>query len=150
LAVGGHPYWYFVPYQKSIQAALDQLREREFLAGRYNPVINLIDFSNPRWAHKRPGAKHKSIEAAFLAAEADGTRSVLDISKVSRVPGLGATTALSSEKLEALYGTQKPTRAQVEPELSFLNDVKRGHCVHFVLHESGAPSEICFAGYSYD
>ena len=37
--MGGEPYWYFVPYQPNIQAALDALRAREFKAGRYNPVL---------------------------------------------------------------------------------------------------------------
>jgi hypothetical protein len=37
--MGGHPYWYFVPFQPNAQVALDELREREFRAGRYSPVM---------------------------------------------------------------------------------------------------------------
>ena len=35
--MGAHPYWYFVKYQSNLQKALDELRDREFKAGRYNP-----------------------------------------------------------------------------------------------------------------
>jgi len=37
--MGAHPYWYFVKHEPDIDHALQQLREREFRAGRYNPVI---------------------------------------------------------------------------------------------------------------
>jgi hypothetical protein len=33
--MGGHPYWYFVPFQPDLGTALRSLREREFKAGRY-------------------------------------------------------------------------------------------------------------------
>ena len=38
----------------------------------------------------------------------------------------------------------------VEENMSFLEDVDRGHCVYLVLFKNGKPSEIFFAGYSYD
>ena len=44
--MGGEPYWYFVPYQSNIQAALDSLRAREFKAGRYNPVMPFQRFTS--------------------------------------------------------------------------------------------------------
>jgi len=37
--MGGHPYFYSVPYDPDENAALQRLRQREFFAGRYNPVI---------------------------------------------------------------------------------------------------------------
>ena len=43
--MGGHPYWYFVPYQENIQEALNALRQREFQAGRYNPATRVSAFS---------------------------------------------------------------------------------------------------------
>lgn len=76
--MGGHPYWYVVPYQPDIGAALEQLRQREFAAGRYNPVIPFPEFpvgpDSPS-----PGAKHKSIPEAMTTAREDGTRSILDL-----------------------------------------------------------------------
>ena len=32
----------------------------------------------------------------------------------------------------------------------FLEDVERGQCVYIIMYKDGVPSEICFAGYSYD
>ncbi len=67
--MGGEPWYYFVPYQADINKALQELRQREFKAGCYNPVIPF----QPHLA--RPGrAQHASIEAALEAADADGTR----------------------------------------------------------------------------
>ena len=37
--MGGHPWFYFVAYQSDINIALQNLRRREFEAGRYNPVM---------------------------------------------------------------------------------------------------------------
>jgi hypothetical protein len=42
--MGGHPYWYYVPYQDDTQASLDDLRTREFEAGRYSPVIRYLKY----------------------------------------------------------------------------------------------------------
>ena len=42
--MGGHPYWYVVAYDANLEAALERLREREFRAGRYNPVMPFIPF----------------------------------------------------------------------------------------------------------
>jgi hypothetical protein len=39
LKMGSHPYRYFVPYPDDFQQALEERREREFAAGRYNPVM---------------------------------------------------------------------------------------------------------------
>ena len=79
--MGGHPYWYFVPYNPDIEAALESLREREFNAGRYNPVMPFIDFpitaSSPA-----PGKKHASMQEALEASDASGTRSIIDMAGV--------------------------------------------------------------------
>jgi hypothetical protein len=50
----------------------------------------------------------------------------------------------------ALYGTAHPTRTQVLAEMDFLEDIERGQAVYLVLYEGERPSEILFAGYSYD
>ena len=42
--MGAHPYWYTVNYHPDFDAALNELREREFQAGRYNPAMNFIEF----------------------------------------------------------------------------------------------------------
>ena len=77
--MGGHCYSYFVPYQTDIGSALQTLRQREFQAGRYNPVIHFPFDGAVSLTTQSPGAKHRSIEDALEASDADGTRSILDM-----------------------------------------------------------------------
>ena len=146
---GGEPYWYFVPYQKDIDRALQELRNREFEAGRYNPVLFDLNFpvgpSSPR-----PGAKHRSIAEALEASGEDGTRSILDIERVSDKPAFSAACRLSKERLKKLYGTIYPTHEMVTKNMDFFNDIERGHCIFFIIYKNAKPSEILFAGYSFD
>src|SRR5262249_36901053 len=102
--MGAVPYWYFVRYQPDVNAALQELRDREFRAGRYNPVQRFPSLpSTPD--SPTPGACHRSIREALRAAGADGTRSILDLDRVTAEPKLGAVAPLPDEVLRALYGT---------------------------------------------
>jgi hypothetical protein len=148
--MGGHAYWYFVPYQEDLQQALDELRAREFAAGRYNPVIRYIKFTEPEFSRQKPGAKHKTIAAALAASQEEGTRSILDIAKIAEAPGYGVAAPLDEEIVTDLYGTAQPARDIVENNMVFLDSIERGQCAYLVLYEGGEPTEICFVGYSYD
>jgi hypothetical protein len=149
--MGGEPYFYIVPYQNDVGAALQALRKREFEAGRYNPVMPFPSRHFPLGPRSpAPGRKHPSIEAALEASDADGTRSILDIESVSDTPDFGRAVPLSDTTLIDLYGTARPARAQVEADMDFFEDIERGHAVYIVLYDGAAPSEILFAGYSYD
>jgi len=87
--MGAEPWYYFVAYQSNIQQALDALREREFRAGRYNPVVPLLEFPISG-DYSGPGARHVSIEAAIEASDADGTRSILDMTRIGTAPRITA------------------------------------------------------------
>jgi hypothetical protein len=147
--MGASPYWYFVKHQPDLQQALDELREREFRAGRYNPVMDFPPYpvgpSSPA-----PGVGHASIEEALEDSDADGTRSILDIDAIAEEPDFCKAVPLSEEVLESLYGTTQPTRQMIEQDMDFLEDVDRGHCVYIVTYKGGKPDEILFAGYSFD
>jgi hypothetical protein len=73
--MGANPYFYFTPYQKDIQAALEALREQEFKAGRYSPAMSMADPPSYMFAFKfppddtspAPGARHNSIGEAIDA-----------------------------------------------------------------------------------
>lgn len=56
----------------------------------------------------------------------------------------------NSGKAFKLYGTEQPTRQMVEENMDFFNDLERGHGIYLAIYENGRPSEILFAGYSYD
>jgi hypothetical protein len=147
--MGGHPYYYIVKYQTDIEAALQDLRQREFEAGRYNPAQPFPQFPI-RPDSPAPDAQHESIYEAVEDAAEDGTRSILDIESVSEWPEFGVASPLSEEDLERYFGTQQPTKEMVSRKLNFLASVKRGHCVYITLFESGQPSELFFGGYSFD
>jgi len=99
--MGGHAWTYFVPFEPDILAAMQALRRREFEAGRYNPAVRFpMDRKAPS-----PGAQHASIEAALAASDADGTRSILDMGRISQSPDYGVVVPLPLERLEELYGT---------------------------------------------
>ncbi len=144
--MGGHAWTYFVPFQPDILAAMQALRRREFEAGRYNPAVRFpMDRKAPS-----PGAQHASIEEALAASDADGTRSILDMERISQSPDYGVVVPLPLERLEELYSTQQPTRKMIEQNMDFLDDIERGEGVYFIVYKEGSPSEIFFAGFSYD
>lgn len=150
--MGGHAYWYWVPYRDDMQAALDDLRKREFEAGRYNPVIPFLEFDEPAFSAQNPGKQHKTIKAAMKASEADGTRSILDIAELGEVSDHGVAGPVSEEDRVELFGSAKPTRKAIEENTEPLSDlVERGKAICIVAYDdAGAPTELFFLGYSYD
>jgi len=147
--VGAHPYWYTVPYQSDLSEALQGLRNREFQAGRYNPVMPFPQFPISPMS-PAPGARHATIEAALEASDADGSRSILDIFSIGEEPGFLVAAPLNNKILETTYGTTQPTQQMVEANMDFLEQIERGHAAYIILYEHGAPTAILFAGYSFD
>jgi hypothetical protein len=148
--MGGHPYWYLVPYESDVQHALDTLRDREFKAGRYNPVIRFLKFGAPDFLKQQPGAKHRSIDDAMTAAAEDGTRSILDISRVGESPDYGVAAPVPAAQLREWFGTDRPTRAMLDRADDLFESIDRGQCLYVVVYEGDQPKELFFAGYSYD
>jgi hypothetical protein len=147
--MGGHPWFYFVAYEPDVNAALQKLRDTEFAAGRYNPAVDFPEFPvNPN--APAPGAQHDSIEEAFEDADADGTRSILDMMTVSDSPDFNAVAPLPLEDLRELFGTDKPTRAMIEESDELYDKLERGQGVYVIAYTDEQPSEIFFAGYSFD
>jgi hypothetical protein len=147
--MGAEPYWYTVRYKPDIEAALQELREQEFQAGRYNPVIPFLDFPiGPN--SPAPGARHASIAEAFKAAGASGTRSILDLERISDEPEMGAVTPLKEDELEELFGTTRPTREMVKANGELWERLDRFQGLCIILYKDDQPDEIYFAGYSCD
>ena len=132
--MGAEPWACFAKYDSNIQRALDKLRDEEFAAGRY------------RYAEEEPS----SIEEALEIADADGTASILDIMQVSDTPDFCCAAPFSADELKSYFGTDRPTRAHVESSEDFWEDLERGQARYAVLYADGRPSEIYFAGYSFD
>ncbi|HST52229.1 MAG TPA: hypothetical protein VLJ61_09480 [Pyrinomonadaceae bacterium] len=147
--MGGHAWFYFVEYEPDINAALQKLREREFRAGRYNPAVWFPSFPvTPE--SPAPGAKHGSIEEALEDSDADGTRSILDMERVGDVPDYGVVAPLPADELMELFGTDKPTPDEIESSDELFDLLERGQGVYIVAYDGGQPSQIFFAGYSFD
>ena len=147
--MGAEPYWYFEEYHGDVAAALESARQREFAAGRYNPVTPFPDFP-PDANSPAPGAQHASIEEAMEDAAEDGTRSILDLFSISESPEFCTASPLPEAYLLDLYGTTKPTREMVEKNMGFFDHIERGQGVYIILYTDGHPDGIFFAGYSFD
>ena len=137
--MGGEPYYYHVKYRPSVGDALQDLRRREFLAGRYYPAQTLPKFplepSSPA-----PGALHRSIDEAREAAGADGTSSILDIECITDVPQDGAAAPFPHDLLLDLFRTLQPTKEALDAKLfELLNDIERGQCLYLGVARNGTP-----------
>jgi hypothetical protein len=149
--MGAEPYWYFVEYKPDIEEALQELREREFKAGRYNPVMPDLFSLFPIGPNSpTPGAQHDSIIEAFADTDADGTRSILDIQGIAEERNFCVAAPLEDEMLQSLYGTTQPTHQMIEQNMDFFEDLERGHGIYIIVFKDGKPNEIFFAGYSFD
>lgn len=88
---------------------------------------------------------------ALEAFDADGTASVLDLSGFVDEPEPGQCWQLTADQLEALFDTTKPTRAAVEDAADQLvEELGRGEALCLVAYANGKPSEVLFAGWSFD
>lgn len=132
--MGAEPWQYFVPHETDFQHALERLKQREFAAGRF------------RYSEEEPA----TIEEAREIADADGTGSILDIDRVDSEADFGVVVPLTKKQLRSFFGTERPTRAEIETNFDLFEDIERGQGVCCPVYTDGTPSEICFCGYSYD
>jgi hypothetical protein len=96
------------------------------------------------------GAQHTSIEEAIEEADADGTRSILDMMEVASSPDYNVVAPLPEDDLRELFGTDKPTREMIEESDELYDALERGQGVYIIVYRDEQPSEIFFAGYSFD
>jgi hypothetical protein len=145
--MGAEPWSCFVPFQEDIATALEAARVQEFAARRYR----MDD----------PDKPPTTIEEAIQQSDADGTGSVLDMLGVIDTPhevedeqylgtDFGMVAPLGKERLVELYGTGRPTHKIVANGYEIYSWLDRGIGAYVVVYDDGAPSEIYFAGYSFD
>jgi len=132
--MGGEPWHHVAPYQPDIPSALEALRRRVFADGDY----------------RGSDAEPASIEEALENMDADGTASILDIDHVADHPEPMGVTVLTPSEAKEYFGTERPTRADVEQADDFWEDIGRGEARCVVLYNDDRPSELYFAGYSFD
>ncbi len=133
-AMGGEPWQYFVPFEKSVEAALEKLRERVFESGEFNGSESM------------PATPAEALENSAP----DGTRSILDMMLVGDSPDYCTVCPLPEEQLQTLFGTTQPTHKMIESNHGFYEDIERGQGIYIVVYKDGAADEYLFAGYSFD
>src|SRR5262249_41630771 len=147
-AMGGHPWWYLVPYEKDVGKSLEALRQREFKAGRYNPAEDFPRF--PVDLSHAPGCRHSSIDEAREDSDADGTRSILAVTTTGAEPDYAVVPPVGQDELMQFFATTKPTADDVEDCDDLFDQIERGQGVYVVVYDNDKPAQILFAGYSYD
>jgi hypothetical protein len=150
--MGAEPWYYFTPYQKDVDKALQELRQKEFLARRYYPVIESLEFPT---AENPPlcGATHSSIQEAIDDAGETGTRSILDIQNVAMELEPCKAAPLSIEEQVECFGTDRPTHTLLIDEeriWEIFDLLGRGEAIYCFVYKDNEPEEILFAGYSFD
>ncbi len=150
--MGGEFWSYSVPYQEDIRAALEALREQEFRAGRFWQPTEVQPGLWGRLLGRGPikPKRPASIREALKISDATGTRSILDMERVSDTPESGAVSPLRPEELRELFGTEQPTLEAIEKSDEFIDRLERGQGVYIILYQQRKPEKIYFAGYSYD
>jgi hypothetical protein len=142
--MGASSWEYWVPYQAEVGVALEALRSEVFAAGT---------FYAGQGEHKVEGAQ--SIEELFARLDAlghaDGTHSILDMTKIASEPGFGVAAPLTADQIDALFETQTPTRAQIEAARALLLEVREGGSGSYLIaYEGDEPKELYFFGFSGD
>lgn len=123
--MGAHPYTYVVPWQPDITKALQELRADVFARGDYLGAEE--GFPTP--------------EEAIQMSEA-GTRSTLDITKITAEPAMCAASPLDEDDLDYYFGTTTPTVSQIEEGDKIWSDIDRGTARYVVAYEDGKPAKI--------
>jgi hypothetical protein len=132
--MGGWPYQYVVPFQEDAQAALDSLRADVFARGDYYG-------SN---------ARPRTIKEAVARSGESGTRSILDIDRVSRAPDYRRAAPFTTAELQKYFRGAQPTVRMIEECDDLWQDLERGQARFLVAYEEGAPLSLVFVGYSFD
>ena len=185
-----NPWHYFTTFCADLNAALQNLKEQEFRAGRYgfdywfnqkSAALQErvgVDFSGIPEEYVRmlnqpkPSAdelieKYGSLQAAMGAlleeSAPDGTQSILDLTQISDKPQIFAACPLSKNELQEIFQTTEPTREMIEaillneaeiedwnPWARFWESIGRGEGRYILLYKDGQPTELFFAGYSFD
>ena len=150
--MGANPWTYFVPYQPDLSAALADLREHEFRAGRFFQPSEVPPGLVGRLLGRAPSKPKPpaSIREAIKLAGATGARSILDMEKVGDHFDYGVVASLPPKELRRLFGTERPNRKDVEDSETLVEELDRGQGIAVVIYEHGKPNGILFFGYSYD
>ena len=165
--MGASGWNYVVEYQPDLSRALQELRQREFEAGRYYKpaefMSRVLDLGIVE-AELRPSieeaiAGRGALTAPRTIAELqeqnaeEGTHSILDIERISEGPAFGAASPLAPAQLLEVFGTHRPSLEAVlhEARAGGLGDKRGGWAgLYVIAYTWDEPSHIFFCGFSGD
>ena len=169
--MGSSGWDYFVPYQADIGKALQQLRQKVYDEGDYykREVPNEYKDLTEEQIRNRYGGYEDSeslindiLYERSLPEPTDpdslidwnieaGAHSIIDITSISDKPEFATASPLADVQLMELFGTTKPSHAQVEEQKFAIMDLReRWVGTYIIVYENDEPSEIFFAGHSGD
>lgn len=139
------------PAPGRVHGSIDEALEASDATGTRS-ILDMRGFaSTPVMSLEAKDARDQEIMKAMAAKMAAGEP--IDYSIFGLGGGQdhsGLVSPVDSAVLQRLYGTARPSREQVEGNPDFLDDLGRGEGLFIVLYDADQPTEICFAGYSYD
>ena len=103
--MGAEGYMWVTRYQKSLAKALDMARRETFAAGKF------------LGAEKKP----VSIVAAMEEVAEEGTGSLLDIMRVSKIPELCSVCSVSAKERKDFLARSTPTARRLQERWRFGN-----------------------------
>lgn len=168
--MGASGWHYFTEYDADPKRALRKLRKAVFMAGDYIGPGGRVKFDAKR---RDPRPRPSTIQALLEAQGETGTHSILDIAcfegeprKKEKIPDLfdrgkgfveidaslgGECMMAPLDAVKGAYGTEQPTRAQVEANRNALQTYAgRFGGVCFVVWNGERPEALFFTGYSGD
>ena len=137
----------------------------DLLTGNFAETFALLEdtIEQPKPANElieEYGSIEAAIEVVLEQFGEGGTHSILDIMRLSEEPEMDAICTISESELQQIFGTTQPTRDRVEAILvkeeepeswqMFWDDIGRGEGRYIIIYQGGQPSELFFAGYSFD
>lgn len=143
--MGATAWYYFVPYQSDIHAALEALRLDVFQRGDYEKTMDEEDGETP-----------ETMDELLEWSEDAGTHSIIDImSGISYQPEAFKASPLSPADLLTAFNTTQPEHDLVEQLLSDYTlidkiQIPRWEARYFVIYRNQQPAELCFIGASGD
>ncbi len=178
--MGASSWYYFVPYQEDVSHALQNLRQQVFEEGDYlslwEQTRSMIEAGRDAYHLFHQGQDYDTVERRFRALEdewergpkqppqtieellkrndAQGTHTILDITRVSSVPAFGAMTSLEKQVMLRLFGTDRPTREMIEAMIAgstLWATLQRGWSARYcIVYRNAVPHELFFFGISGD